>query len=330
MTDLGHKLNNKRRSGWRTTMTTAIAILSIMFGTMAMAQEAGQKTFATLQDASTALYQAAKSGDKTAVESVLGASSAGVISSGDAVLDQKNLDDFLRRYEQMNRWGKEVNGDQTLFLGAENWPFPVPLKKDAGGQWYFDTKAGLEEILYRRIGHNEYAAIRVCGILADGQIDYYAALHDGSTVHQYAQKLISDPGKQNGLYWKAAEGEPDSPIGPLIAYANGEGYQDKDAAFHGYFFRALTSQGPKAPGGAKNYIVNGAMTGGFGFLAYPAIYRNSGVMTFLVDRQGVIYEKDLGPHTPDAVKTMTSFNADSTWRKISAETEDEAQEEDTQ
>ncbi len=330
MTDLGHKLNNKLRSGWRTTMTIAIALLPIMFGTSAMAQEAGQKTFATLQDASTALYQAAKSGDKAAIESVLGASSASVISSGDAVVDQKNADDFIRRYEQMNRWGKELNGDQTLFLGVENWPFPIPLKKDAGGQWYFDTKAGLEEILYRRIGHNEYAAIRVCGVLADGQIDYYAGLHDGSTVHQYAQKLTSDPGKQNGLYWKAAEGEPESPIGPLVAYASGEGYKDKDAAFHGYFFSALTSQGPKAPGGAKNYIVNGAMTGGFGFLAYPSTYRNSGVMTFLVDSQGVIYEKDLGPHTADAAKAMTSFNADSTWRKVGADTEDEAQGEDAQ
>ncbi len=330
MTDLIQKLNSMRRNGWRTMLTLAIVLLPVMFGTIAKGQEAGQKTFVTLQDASTALYQAAKSGDKAAIESVLGASSASVISSGDAVVDQKNADDFIRRYEQMNRWGKEVNGDQTLFLGAENWPFPIPLKKDAGGQWYFDTKAGLEEILYRRIGRNEYAAIRICGVLADAQIDYFTGLHDGSTVHQYAQKLISDSGKQNGLYWKAAEGEPESPIGPLIAFANGEGYKDKEAAFHGYFFSALTSQGPKAPGGAKNYIVNGAMTGGFGFLAYPAIYRNSGVMTFLVDRQGVIYEKDLGPHTADIVKVMTTFNADSTWRKVSAETEDEAQEQENE
>ena len=161
-------------------------------------------------------------------------------------------------------------------------------------------------------------------------MEYYAGLHDGSTVHQYAQKLISDPGKQNGLYWKAAEGEPESPIGPLIAYANGEGYKDKDAAFHGYFFRLLTSQGANAHGGAKNYIVNGAMTGGFAFLAYPAVYRNSGVMTFLVDSQGVIYEKNLGPKTADLAPAITSFNADSTWRMVSAETEDEAQDVDVQ
>jgi hypothetical protein len=311
-------------------MSATLALLAVVLAGAAFAQEAGEKTFANPQDASTALYGAAKSGDKAAIESVLGASSEGIISSGDAVLDQKNVDDFVRRYEQMNRWGKEVNGDQTLFLGVENWPFPVPLKKDTGGQWYFDTKAGIEEVLYRRIGNNEFAAIRVCGVLADGQMDYFDGLHDGSTVHQYAQKLISDPGKQNGLYWKAAEGEPDSPIGPLIAYANGEGYKDKDAAFHGYFFRVLNSRGPKAPGGSKNYIVNGAMTGGFAFLAYPATYRNSGVMTFLVDSQGVIYEKDLGPKTADTAAAITSFNADSTWRKVSAETEDEAQDVDVQ
>jgi hypothetical protein len=311
-------------------MGTAMAMAAIVLSITAIAQEAGEKTFATPQDASTALYNAGKSGDKAAIESVLGGSSEGVLSSGDAVTDKKNVDDFVRRYEQMNRWGKEVNGDQTLFLGVENWPFPIPLKKDAGGQWYFDTKAGLEEILYRRIGNNEYAAIRVCGVLADGQMDYFDGLHDGSTVHQYAQKLISDPGKQNGLYWKAADGEPDSPIGPLIAYANGEGYKDKDAAFHGYLFRILTSQGANAHGGARNYIVNGAMTGGFAFLAYPVTYRNSGVMTFLVDSQGVIYEKDLGPQTVDTATASTSFNADSTWRKITAETEDEAQAVDVQ
>jgi Protein of unknown function (DUF2950) len=328
MHDQIQKRNGTGRSGW--WLKPAMALLATFVATAALAQEAGEKTFTTPPDASAALYQAAKAGDKSALENVLGASAKGIISSGDAVADQKNLDDFIRRYEQMNRWGKEVNGDQTLFLGAENWPFPIPLKKDASGQWYFDTKAGVEEVLYRRIGHNEYAAIRVCGVLADGEMDYHSGLHDGSTVHQYAQKLISDPGKHNGLYWKAVEGEPDSPIGPLIAYANGEGYKDKDAAFHGYFFRILASQGAGAHGGAKNYIVDGRMTGGFAFLAYPATYRNSGVMTFLVDGHGAIYEKDLGPNTADAVSAMTSFNADSTWRQVSAATEDEAQVVDVQ
>ena len=302
MTDLIQKLNSTRRSEWRTTLTLAIVLLPVMFGTIAKAQEAGQKTFATLQDASTALYQAAKSGDKAVIESVLGASSASVISSGDAVVDQKNADDFIRRYEQMNRWGKEVNGDQTLFLGAENWPFPIPLKKDAGGQWYFDTKAGLEEILYRRIGRNEYAAIRICGVLADAQMDYSTAFTMARRSTNTRKNSSAIQASRTGFTGKPPKASRTVPIGPLIAYASGEGYKDKDAAFHGYFFRVLTSRGPKAPGGAKNYIVNGAMTGGFAFLAYPATYRNSGVMTFLVDSQGVIYEKDLGPKTADAAR----------------------------
>jgi len=303
----------------------AIAVAWSAFGTSVTAQEEGQKTFANPADASKALYDAAKAGDKAALETVLGASSKSILSSGDSVADQKGVDAFLSRYEQMNRWGKETNGDQTLFLGAENWPFPIPLKKDTAGQWYFDTKAGIEEILYRRVGHNEYAAIRSCGALAAAQLEYFAGLHDGDTVHQYAQKILSDPSKHNGLYWKAAEGEPQSPIGPAIADAKGEGYTDRRSPFHGYFFHLLTSQGAKAPGGAKSYIVDGKMTGGFAFLAYPAEYRNSGVMTFLVDSKGVIYENDLGPQTVSTASAMTAFNADATWRQVSAVTEDEAQ-----
>ena len=302
-----------------------IAVLGTAFAATAAAQETGQKTFATPADASKALYDAAKAGDLAALEAVLGASSKSILSSGDDVQDQKGRDDFVRRFEQMNRWARETNGDQTLFVGAENWPFPVPLKKNAAGQWYFDTKAGAEEILYRRVGRNEYAAIRVCGVLASAQTEYFGQLHDGDAVHQYAQKVLSDPGKQNGLFWKVAEGEPESPVGPLIAYAAGEGYKEKGEPFHGYFFRVLTSQGAKAPGGAKNYIVDGKMTGGFAFLAYPAEYRSSGVMTFLVDKKGVIYQKDLGSETVKTASAITSFNADSTWRKVGADAEDEAE-----
>ena len=323
MIDAGQELRLKRTGWW---VLLVIAVVWTAFGSSAGAQEEGQKTFASPADASKALYDAAKSGNMAAVEAVLGASSKSFISSGDSVADQKNMDAFLRGYEQMNRWGKEINGDQTLFLGAKNWPFPIPLKKDAAGQWYFDTKAGVEELLYRRVGHNEYAAIRVCGILADAQLEYFAGLHDGDAVHQYAQKLISDPGKQNGLFWKAAGGESESPIGPLVAYAAGEGYKEKGAPFHGYFFHILTAQGAQAPGGAKSYIAGGKMTGGFALLAYPAEYRNSGVMTFLVDSKGVIYEKDLGPQTAELAKAITSFNVDSTWRTVSAAAEDEAQE----
>jgi hypothetical protein len=303
-------------------LMAAVAMLATL-----SAQETGQKTYAAPSDASKALYDAVKSGDKTAMEAVLGASSAPILSSGDPVQDQKNVDYFTQHYEQMNRWGRETNGDETLFMGGENWPFPVPLKKNAAGQFYFDSKAGVAEVLYRRIGNNELAAIRVSEALADAQDEYFNQLHDGDTVHQYAQKFVSDEGKQNGLYWKTAEGEPQSPIGPAFKYAASEGYSKKGDPFHGYYFRILTAQGAAAPGGAKNYIVDGKMTGGFAFVAYPAEYRNSGVMTFVVNLNGAVYEKDLGPKTVDLVKAITAINPDNTWRVVSTGTEDEAEEE---
>jgi len=289
------------------------------------AQESGEKTFASPSDASAALYNAVKAGDKSATEAILGASSAPILSSGDDVQDKRNAEVWLQRYEQMHRWGKETNGDQTLFIGADNWPFSIPLKKNASGQWYFDTKSGLQEILFRRIGANEFAAIRVCKALADAQYEYFNGLHDGSTVHQYAQKIISEPGKQNGLYWKTAEGEAESPIGPIIAYATRQGYDKKTEPFHGYYYHVLTAQSAAAPGGAKSYIKDGAMTGGFAFVAWPAEYRNSGVMTFVVNLNGVIFEKDMGPSTADLVNAMTAINPDKTWRPITPETDAEAE-----
>jgi Protein of unknown function (DUF2950) len=294
----------------------SLLMAAVLLLVTASAQETGQKTFTSMPDASKALYDAVKSGDKSAMQTVLGASSAPIVSSGDPVQDQKNADFFTQHYEQMNRWGKETNGDMTLFMGAENWPFPVPLKKAASGQWYFDSKTGVEEVLYRRIGHNELAAIKVCQALSDAQADYFADLHDGDTVHQYAQKWISDEGKQNGLYWPTADNEAPSPIGPIFKYAANEGYTKKGAPFHGYYFRLLTAQGAAAPGGAKSYIVDGKMTGGYAFLAYPAEYKNSGVMTFVVNLNGVVYEKDLGPKTEVAAKAITAINPDSAWRTV--------------
>ena len=296
---------------------TALFVISLMLiAAVANAQEPGQKTFSTPQDAGKALYEAVKSGDKAATLAVLGQSSASVISSGDEVQDTKNGEFVTQRYEQMNRWAKEVNGSQILYIGAENWPFPIPLKDNAG-RWYFDSKVGVKEILFRRIGKNELAAIRVCDVLVDAQRDYFEQTHDGDTVHQYAQKFTSDEGKQNGLYWKVAEGQPESPVGPLVAYATGEGYGgEKTAAaqpFHGYFYHILKGQGANVKGGAKSYIVDGKMTGGFAFVAYPAEYRNSGVMTFLVDASGVVYQKDLGPNTVELAKQMKDYNPNPTW-----------------
>ena len=295
-------------------IVAAMAVMMVM--PMARAQEPGEKTFASPQEAGKAMYEAVKADDKAATLAVLGQSASGVVESGDTVQDKKNRDIFLRRFEQMNRWGTETNGDQTLYIGAENWPFPFPLKKDASGQWYFDSKAGSQEILFRRIGKNEMAAIRVCQTLVEAQQDYFQQTHDGDTTQQYAQKFMSEPGKQNGLYWKTDNGQPESPIGPLVAYAAEQGYGGKHETpqpFHGYFYRILTGQGTHAKGGAKSYLVNGKMTGGFAFVAYPAEYRVSGVMTFLVDQSGIVYQKDLGPSTVDLAKQMTAYNPDKSW-----------------
>jgi hypothetical protein len=215
----------------------------------------------------------------------------------------------------MNRWRKLNDGGEILLVGETNTAFPVPLKKNSSGQWYFDTPAGKDEILARRIGRNELAAIDVCAALADAQAEYFGQKHDG--VQQYAQKFVSDEGKQNGLYWQSPEGKPKSPLGPLVAFATAEGYKLQPKAqqpFHGYLFQMLNKQGPDAKGGATDYLVNGEMTRGFAFLAYPAEYGNSGLMTFIVDKDGVIYQKDLGKTTSAAA--MTEFNPDKSWTVV--------------
>jgi hypothetical protein len=213
----------------------------------------------------------------------------------------------------MHRLVKEPDGTTTLYIGAENWPTPIPLLNN-GTTWYFDTNAGKQEILYRRIGRNEMSAIRVCQELVAAEKEY-SAQHG-----EYAQKTFSDEGQHNGLYWKSAAGEPQSPIGPLVAmaFADASG-TDRDSAptpFHGYYYRILTRQGKNAPGGAKGYIVNGKMTGGVAFIAYPAEYRSSGVMTFIVTEDGVVRQKDLGKRTDALAKAMKECNPDSSWRKV--------------
>ena len=208
------------------------------------------------------------------------------------------------------------DGTQMLMVGADNFPFPIPLKKNADGQWFFDTAAGKDEVLNRRIGRNELAIIEASGAVADAQAEYFSQLHDGEKTKQYASKFISDPGRQNGLYWKPADGQPASPLGPLAAFATAEGYSAKPeghTAFHGYYFRMLKGQTDKAPGGAKDYMVNGKMTGGFAFVAYPAEYGNSGVMTFIINQDGVLLQKDLGKTTTETATAMNAFDPDPSW-----------------
>jgi len=259
---------------------------------------------------------AAKSGDPNAVIAVFGTDSKDIVMTGDPVQDKNTADQVVAAYTTMHRWRKMPDGSETLLLGAENFPFPIPLKKNPAGQWYFDVAAGREEILIRRIGRNELAIMDVCAALADAQAQYYSMHHDDGSTHVFAAKFISDAGKQNGLYWESAEGQPKSPLGPLAAFATNEGYSlkpDSHVPFHGYYFHMLTGQGANVPGGAKDYIVNGKMTGGFAFVAYPAEYRNSGVMTFIINQDGVLLQKDLGADTTQTAAAMTEFNPDQTW-----------------
>ncbi len=278
---------------------------------------AGPKAFATPDEAGKALVQATTTQDKDAILAIFGPGSEDILSTGDPAQDKEAMQGFTRAYAVMNRWRKLGDGNQLLIVGAQNEAFPVPLMKNASGQWYFDAAAGKEEILARRIGRDELAAIDITAALADSQAQYFAQKHGG--VKQYAQKFISDPGQQNGLYWESAQGAPRSPLGPLVAFATEEGYTVKpDAAqpYYGYYFRRLDSQGPNAKGGAKPYVVNGKMTAGFAYLAYPAKYDDSGIKSFMIDEQGVIFQKDLGKDTTTVAKAMTSFNPDPSWTPL--------------
>jgi len=221
------------------------------------------------------------------------------------------------KYQEMHRLVTEANGTVSLIVGAENWPFPIPLVKK-NGSWYFDTAVGKDEIVFRRIGKNELSAVNACRELVDAQKQYFAR-PPANQPQQFAQRLVSDEGKHNGLYWHGASDEFDSPINPLIAYARQNLPTDQvgeHVPFNGYMFRILTRQGPHAPGGAQTYISSGKMSGGFAFVAYPVEYLSSGVMTFIVDKSGAIYEKDLGPDTTKLAQTMTTYDPDSTWRKV--------------
>lgn len=279
--------------------------------------QAGPRTFASPQDAGGALANAAKLQTKDELLRIFGPASADVISTGDAVEDKAALTGFVQAYQVMNRWRKLSDSSEILLVGADNQAFPIPLKKNAAGQWYFDAAAGREEILTRRIGHNEITTIGVCAALRDAQAEYFSQKHGG--VKQYAQKFISDTGQENGLYWPEVSGQPKSPLGPLAAYATAEGYKanpNHHQPFNGYYYVMLDKQGPEAKGGTKNYILDGKMTGGFALVAYPAQYGTSGIKTFMIDRDGIVFEKDLGKTTDEVAAAMTTFNPDKSWRAV--------------
>jgi hypothetical protein len=275
--------------------------------------------FATPEDAGNALIAAGKTGDDNAALAIFGPDSKDVIHSADPVEDKNAVAAFVAKYDVMHRWRRMPDDSQMLLVGADNFPFAIPLKKNAEGKWFFDTAAGKDEVLSRRIGRNELAIIDVCNAVADAQAEYFAHPHDGQPAKQYAVKFLSDDGKHNGLYWKSAEGQPSSPLGPLAAFATSEGYKanpNGHTAFHGYYFQMLNGQTDKAPGGAKDYTVNGKKTGGFAFLAYPAEYGNSGIMTFMINQDGVLLEKDLGKNTTQTATAMTEFDPDPDWKIV--------------
>jgi hypothetical protein len=302
-----------------------ISLLALLLSLVSCKQEkpaetqtqAAPKTFAAPDDAGKALVDAAKSDSRDVMLAIFGPGSADIIYSGDATADKAAFAGFVSDYDAMHRWRKLDDSSQVLITGTDNKAFPIPLKNNSNNQWYFDTAAGTDEILSRRIGRNEMAAIDVCAAIADAQRQYFSQPHDGA--RQYAQKFISDEGKQNGLYWPSTEGQPKSPLGPLVAFATGEGYNlqpNKFVPFHGYYFHMLDKQGADAKGGAKSYVVNGKMTGGFAVLAYPAQYGDSGIMTFVINQNGPVYAKDLGKTTTDVASAMTEFNPDRGWKTV--------------
>jgi hypothetical protein len=280
---------------------------------------AQEQSFATPEAAVQALVAALKANDTKALLAVLGSGARLLISSGDPVADRAAREHFLQSYDEVNSLAKSGDDKVVLQTGKDDWPFPIPIVK-SDGSWRFDTAAGKEEILDRRIGKNELAAIQACLAYVDAQREYYQRDPDRNSLLAYAQKFTSTPGKRDGLYWPTKPDEDPSPLGPLFALAKSGGYAMKGGGkpepYHGYYYRILKAQGPAAAGGAYDYVAHGRMFGGFALVAYPAAYGNSGIVTFIVNHDGVVFEKDLGPKTTAVATAMKTFDPDTTWKRV--------------
>lgn len=278
-------------------------------------QQTTQKGFDTAQQAADALIPAAEAFDVSALKEILGPGSEDLVTSQDPVQDKNRATEFVAKAREKHSVEVDAKNPNsaTLLIGNEDWPLPIPIVK-RNGKWYFDTKAGREEILLRRIGMNELDALEICRGFVEAQQEYAAEKHDNATVNQYAQKIISTPGNQDGLAWKNADGTWGGPVGEEVAKALEQGYSDKTQPYHGYYFKVLKGQGPAAPMGEMDFMVGGAMIGGFALVAAPAEYKVTGVQTFMVSHAGDVYEKDLGPDTLTAFKSMERFNPDKTWK----------------
>lgn len=299
-------------------MITALALFLVLAAALpaqALKENESPPTWSTPQAALEAFVAAAKSGDADRMVAVLGPKSRPIVSSGDPVADQQALQVFLAALEE--RVFYQHHGEQKVIVnvGFQNWPMPIPLVR-TGKAWGFDSAAGLEEMLNRRIGRNELAAMETLMALVEAQLDYYGQDFDQDEVVEYAARIVSSEGQRDGLYWPVAQGQETSPLGPLVARAQQEGYSSQGAPYHGYYYRILTGQGPEARGGAYSYLANGHMVGGFAVVAWPAEYGNSGLTTFLVNTNGLIWQKDLGPQTDTLCRAMTTYNPDKTWTQV--------------
>jgi hypothetical protein len=302
----------------RSLLVCALALLvAVMFQGFALAAQPKQKSFDTPEAAVEALLKALRDGSEKELLAIFGQGSEPLISSGDKVDDRERREEFVRLYGEANHLVPVGDKKLIVHVGKNDWPFPIPIVK-VGESWRFDTKQGREEILHRRIGENELGAIQTCLAIVDAQREYAAMDRDGDGLMEYAQKFVSTKGKTDGLYWEVKPGDKPSPLGPLAAKAQSEGYSkvEKPSPYNGYFYRILKAQGESAKGGAYSYLVKGNMVGGFAIVAYPATYAVSGVKTFIVNHEGVVYEKDLGSKTDKLAKDMKTFNPDKTWKNV--------------
>jgi hypothetical protein len=294
-----------------------VVLIFILACTSVNAKDRPQKNYPSPDEAVKAMVAAVKAGNTRLLMKIFGPGSKALVLSGDPLQDKKGRERFIQRFEEKNRL-EETEDKAILYLGKDEWPYPIPIVKTEKG-WKFDTAVGRQEILARRVGRNELSAIQVCLAYVDAQKEY--AFRKGSgdrKLPEYAQELISTPGKQNGLYWEAEEGQEKSPMGPLFAAArdpanDGKGPEDTSAPYHGYLYRILKAQGKNAPGGARDYVLEDRMISGFALIAYPARYGASGVMTFMVNQNGVVYQKDLGKKTRESAQNIMAFDPDETW-----------------
>jgi hypothetical protein len=278
------------------------------------------KGFATPQQAADDLIKAAAAYDVPELNALFGPDGKDLISSADPVRDKSYAAAFVQEAGAAHTVKVDSSNPNlaTIIVGKEQWPMPVPLVK-RNGKWFFDAKAGREEVLFRRIGTNELDAIQVCRGYVEAQREYASQIHDHSGINQYAQKIFSSPGKQDGLFWKNGDGSPAGPIGEAVAKALDEGYSIGTPGYHGYYFRILKGQGPAAHLGRLNYVIEGVMIGGFALVAVPSDYKVTGVKTFIVSNDGIVYQKDLGPDSVNIVKSMELYNPDSSWQRTNDE-----------